>query len=380
MRAASLLSLIALLAGCSDPDPGIDAGGDAGHETDVPMVPEDAGSTPSIAWTESAPLPAELAYASAILLTADGTRWIFLVGGTTTAADAIGTISNRVYRAEVNLDGSLGAWEDIAGIAREASAVPIAQHGLLRLTGEDLRQGFALAGGHTDTQGVTAVLATYVDADGSLDTPWGAFAPRMPNGDGQWQSAFMPFDPHALALVGGITADGITSRVRYAEIYLGVEVPTFTEGPALPGPRADHSWVRRDRAGMNPDLYVIGGHDDDGATVDILRTTRDDEDKVDGWETVGTLPDAPHGHASVIVDGQLYVMGGVEGTTITDRVRRADIADDGTIGTFEDVGDARLPLPIANAAMVQDDVIVYLIGGRSGAEGTSSTSVLIGRF
>ncbi len=380
MRAAAFFSVLTLLAGCSDPDPAIDAGSDGGAPMDVPTIPEDAGTTPSIAWTESAPLPAELAYASAILLTADGTRWIFLVGGTTTAADAIGTISNRVYRAEVNLDGSLGAWEDIAGIAREASAIPIAQHGLLRLTGEDLRQGFALAGGHAGTQGVTAVLATYVDADGSLDTPWGAFAPRLPNGDGQWQSAFMPFDPHALALVGGLVDGGFTARVRYAEIYLGVDVPTFTEGPALPAPRADHSWVRRDRAGMNPDLYVIGGHNDDGATVDILRTTRDIDDRVDGWETVGTLPDAPHGHASVIVDGQLYVMGGVEGTSITDRVRRAEIASDGTIGTFEDVEDARLMLPLANAAMVQDDVIVYLIGGRTGTDGASSTSVLIGRF
>jgi|GEM_PF-3238816 len=374
-RIASLLALITVLTACSDPAPMIDGGA----ELDAPIV-EDAGPPPVIAWTESAPLPAELAYGAAILLTDESTRWIFVVGGATTAADAIGTISNRVYRAEVNLDGSLGTWMDVGGVAREASPIPVSQHGILRLTGEDLRQGFAVAGGHTGTQDVTVVLASYVDSDGSLDTPWGAFSPRITVGEGQWQSAFMPFDPHALALVGGLTTTGFTARVQFAEIYLGVEVPMFTEGPALPAPRADHSWVRRDRSGMNPDLYIIGGHNDDGATLDILRTTRDGEDKVDGWETVGTLPDAPHGHASVIVDDQLYILGGVEGTSITDRVRRADVASDGSIGTFEDVADARLSMPLANAAMVQDDVIVYLIGGRTGADGASSTHVLIGRF
>ena len=61
-------------------------------------------------------------------------------------------------------------------------------------------------------------------------------------------------------------------------------------------------------------------------------------------------------------------------------MRRASLAADGTVGTFEDVADAALPLPLANAALVQDDVVVYLIGGRTGAEGASSTHVLIGRF
>lgn len=375
--ARSLLALALALGACTptttpDDTGGIDTGGvDAGGA--------DSG-TPAMTWTESAPLPNELAYSAAILLTSDGSRWIYVIGGATASADSIGTTSSRVLRASVSTDGSLGAWEDIAAVGRESPAVPVSQHGILRLTGEDLRQGFCIAGGNTGGGEVPFLLATYVDTEGNLDSPWGRFPPMLTAGEGQWQGAFMPFDPHALALVGGLTNTGFTARVQYAQIYLAVDVPTFTEGPPLPAPRAAHSWVRRERSGMNPDLYVIGGHNDDGATPDILRTTRDDMDAVDGWEVVGTLPDAPFGHASVVIDDFLYVMGGVEGTTITDRVRRAPIASDGTIGTFEDVADGALSVPLANAAMVQDDVIVYLIGGRTGADGASSTHVLIGRF
>jgi hypothetical protein len=368
---ASLLALV--MMGCTPTTTPDDTGGvDAGTASDT--------GGPAMTWTESAPLPSELAHAAAILLTSEGNRWIYVVGGATVADGAVTSTSSRVLRAAVSTDGSLGAWEDIAAVGRESPALPVSQHGILRLTGEDLRQGLCIAGGTAGSDALPFVLATYVEPDGSLDSPWGAFPPRIATGEGQWQAAFMPFDPHALALVGGIDASGFTARVQYAQIYLAVDVPTFTAGPALPAPRAAHSWVRRDRAGMNPDLYVIGGHNADGATDDILRTTRDDMDAVDGWEVVGTLPSAPYGHASVVIDDMLYVMGGVEGTTITDRVRRAPITTDGTIGAFEDVADAALSVPLANAAVVQDDVVVYLIGGRTGADGASSTHVLIGRL
>lgn len=367
-----LLSGLLVLSGCPETPVVPDTGGgtDAGSDAGVPMT-----------WTESAPLPAELAFSAAIMLTSGSSRWIYAVGGATFAADAVGTTSTTVLRAQVNLDGSLGPWEPAGGVGREAMPVPVSRHGILRLTGEDLRQGFCIAGGNTGRGEVPLVLATYVGPTGDLDTPWGRFDPMLAAGQGQWLGTFMPFDPHALALVGGMTNSGVTARVQFAEIYLGVAVPTFTEGPPLPTPRADHTWVGRDRPGMpTDDLFVIGGMNDGGSTDDILQATRNAEDVVDGWRTVGNLPAAPHGHASVLIDGQIYVLGGVEGTTITDRVRRAPLAADGTVGTFEDVADATLPLPLANAAVVQDDVVVYLIGGRTGAEGASSTHVLIGRF
>lgn len=369
--AFSVLSLVAC-----DPVVNNDAGTPDGGGADT-------GPPPTIAWTESAPLPEELAYAAATLLTSGTSRWIFVVGGATASGDTIGTTSTSVLRAPVNTDGSLGAWETIARVGREPPGmpVPVSQHGILRLTGEDLRQGFCIAGGNTGGGEVPLVLATYVSPEGTLDSPWGAFSPRITAGQGQWRGTFMPFDPHALALVGGLTNTGVTARVQFAQIYLGVDVPTFTEGPPLPAPRADHSWVGRNRPGMpTDDLFVLGGLNDDGSTDDVLQATRNAEDVVDGWRTVGTLPSAPHGHASVLIGTEIYVLGGAEGSSITGRVRRAELATDGTVGTFEDVADATLPVPLANAAMVQDDVIVYLIGGRTGADGASSNHVLIGRF
>lgn len=369
-RLALLLCLPLALAGCPS-DPATDAGSDSG-------MPEDTGPRPTIAWTESAPLPVELAYAYGVILTSGDSRWLFVVGGASWASDAIGETSPQVYRAAIATDGSLGAWQD-AGLIGTTMGIPISQHGILRLTGEDLRQGMAIAGGVTGTGGeVPVVLSTYVDDTGALDRPYGRFPPMVATGEGQWRGAFMPFDPHALALVGGLNDAGFTARVQIAQIYLGVDVPNFVDGPPLPEPRAAHAWARRERAGMNPDLYVIGGHNDGGSTDDVLRTTRDGMDQVDGWETVGTLTSAPHGHAAAVVDDALYVIGGYVDTTLTDRVRRATFAADGTLGRFEVVTDATLPYPLAHAAAVQDDVVLYLVGGIEGD--ASTTRVLVGRF
>jgi hypothetical protein len=366
-----LLSLA--LAGCPSTPAPADGGPDGGP-------PEDTGPAATIEWSDAAPLPAELAHAYGVILGSGARRWLFVVGGATWAADALGTTSNLVYRAEIMADGTLGAWED-AGRIGTAMGIPVSQHGILRLTGEDLRQGMAIAGGMTGTGGeVPVVLSTYVSEAGALDQPYGRFPPMIAPGEGQWQMVFVPFDPHALALVGGLDDTGFTARVQIAQIYLGVDVPDFVDGPPLPAPRAAHSWVRRDRGmGLNPDLYMIGGHNDMGSTDDVLRTTRNAmDDQVDGWEVVGTLTSAPHGHASVVVGEQLYVIGGIVGTTLTDRVRRATFAADGTLGRFEVVTDASLPYPLAHAAAVQDATNLYLIGGITG--GASTTQVLIGRF
>lgn len=365
--APSLLVCLALV-GCPS-DPATDAGADAGGDT---------GPATTIAWTESSRLPVPLAHAAGVILTSGLRRWLFVVGGAAYSGGAIGAASSAAYRAEINLDGTLGPWE-MAGTLAIPPELTISQHGVLRLTGEDLRQGIAIAGGRTGGGGeIPFVLATYVDDAGALDSPLGAFAPMIAAGEGQWQMTFMPFDPHALALVGGLDDAGFTDRVQIAQINIGTEVPNFVPGPSLPAPRAAHAWVRRERTGLNPDLYVVGGHNDDGSTDDVLRTTRDGSDQVNGWEVVGTMTSAPYGHASVVVDDQLYVVGGFVDTTLTDRVRRAAFDATGHLERFEVVTDATLPYPLAHAAAVQDDVNLYLIGGIDA--GAASDRVLIGRF
>jgi hypothetical protein len=371
LPAALALALSACTSDPAPPDAGADAGADAGPAPDT-------GPRAAIVWSEAPPLPVELAHAYGVILASDAARWLFVVGGASWSSGAAVETSPRAYRAEIGEGGALGAWQD-AGLVGGAMGIPISQHGILRLTGEDLRQGMAIAGGLTGTGGeVPVVLATYVDGAGALDRPYGRFPPMIAAGDGQWQSAFMPFDPHALALVGGLTDAGFTARVQIAQIYLGVDVPTFVDGPPLPAPRAAHGWVRRDRPGLNPDLYVVGGHNADGSTDEVLHATRDAMDQVDGWEVVGTLTSAPHGHASAVLGTQLYVIGGYVGGTLTDRVRRADFAADGTLGRFETLTDASLPRPLAHAAAVQDGATLYLVGGIEGD--ASTTRVLIGQL
>lgn len=371
----ALLFCCALLGACSTNAPVF---------PDAPFVLPDAGppdAGPVAVWTESDPFPVPIAYATASILASGGTRWIFVIGGADADRDTITTMYSSVYRAEILADGGLGAWELAGQVSLLGMDLRLAQHGVIRLNGEDGRQGIALAGGTSSAGPIPVVLAAYVSSTGVL-TDWGAFTPMLASGEAHVLATFDSLQPHALALIGGFGGDGMpTERVDIAPIEIGTMVPTFVAGPPLPSPRVAHRTAQ-----VGTTFYVVGGESATAGATDVLRSVRDMAGAGDvvGWEVAGTMTDPPSDHASFAIDGQLWVVGGIErGRDIgllSTRARRSPVAADGTLGAF--VVDPRYELPIglADSAVVVDDVVVYMIGGRSVGGLASSTTVLIGRF
>ncbi|MBX3211396.1 MAG: hypothetical protein KF850_05135 [Labilithrix sp.] len=74
----------------------------------------------------------------------------------------------------------------------------------------------------------------------------------------------------------------------------------------------------------------------------------------------------------------LYVIGGTDAwDTLHDDVQRARIADDGSVGAFEEVG--KLPAPRAGHCMIESKGRLYLLGGVVGSvrAGSSESSVVL---
>lgn len=351
---------------------------------------DDAATVPDAGPTDAGPrtfslvrgddYPSAVAYASAVILPVGSDRYLYVIGGATATRTGLGSILPTCSRALIQPDGSLGAWEDARDIDLGSGPIGLVGHGAIRLNGEMGEVGVGLAGGGGPAGPLPWVLGGTVQVDGTLGA-WGKYDPTLDSGQGF--GAFVAFEAHQLALVGGLGgAMGTTplDRVVIAPIMNGTMSPTWRDGPPLPAPRFGHATFR-----VGTDVYVIGGENDMGGLGDILRTTRDATTlDVNGWANVGTITARTSFPAAIVHGGQLWVFGGLDGGRATGaastRVSRADIGADGHIGTLTRVAGGDLPLGLAASAYAYDDVTghVYLVGGLSGEPLVATSAVVIG--
>jgi N-acetylneuraminic acid mutarotase len=110
-------------------------------------------------------------------------------------------------------------------------------------------------------------------------------------------------------------------------------------------------------------LYAIGGLDGAGAALDSVEfaSINTANGFVGAWSGTTSLPAPLNGHASVLHNGHVYVIGGHDGAGPVDDVLYAKINDDGTLGDWK----ATTPLPSARWGHValKNGINVYVIGG-----------------
>ncbi|MFO0682593.1 MAG: hypothetical protein U0234_11105 [Sandaracinus sp.] len=359
-------------------------GGSTPATPDAAVVALDAGDVDAaaprrLAFTAGPAYPAALAYATATILPVGTQRYLYVVGGADATATALNTVTAACARAEIHADGTLGDWEDAGAIDGGSGPFPLVGHGALRLNGDLGEVGIAVAGGGGPSGALPFVLSGFVQSDGTLGA-WGRYDPTL---DGaQSFGAFVPFEAHQLALVGGLTGpQGLdpTDRVVVAAIMNGTTSPTWRTGPSLPVPRFGHAWTR-----WNDQLYVVGGENASGGVAEVLRATRDAGLEVNGWAIAGTLLTTTSFPAVLARNDELWILGGIDGGRATgsasSRVARAPIGADGHLGDFARVAGGDLPLPIAASAVAYDDETghVYLVGGLTGAPLAATDRVIVG--
>ncbi|NEQ55161.1 MAG: 4-oxalocrotonate tautomerase [Leptolyngbya sp. SIO3F4] len=117
-------------------------------------------------------------------------------------------------------------------------------------------------------------------------------------------------------------------------------------------------------------FYVMGGDNGfwDGSEVSnqILRAVPNDQGDIIEWVKVGELPEPLTIHAVTSLDDQIYILGGSntfrpDNTTVIDKLFTATIAEDGTVGEFQQL--APFPTPIGWVTATTVDNRIFAVSG-----------------
>lgn len=110
-------------------------------------------------------------------------------------------------------------------------------------------------------------------------------------------------------------------------------------------------------------LYVVGGIDSSGATVNTISYSKVALDGSNGpWLAATPLPVALHSASAVVFRGFLYVMGGANGANAPSASAwRATVNPDGTLGTWQSI--ASLPSGASYQGLVNFGPYLYAVGG-----------------
>jgi hypothetical protein len=207
-----------------------------------------------------------------------------------------------VYYAKLNPDGSTGPWKATTALSEvRHGGVALAANGYLYYQG-----------GSNASSGTKTTLYSKINADGTVGS-W-ATATGQTNGTKYQQAAAIANG--YLYVVGGWDKDyalfvNASSTVQYAPIKANGDIGTFTTATNnMPGGRG------ATRAAVaNGKLYVVGGESNLAASNSqstVFYTTLKSNGDVSAWTTnVQNFPSARAGMATLVANGYLYVLGGV---------------------------------------------------------------------
>lgn len=190
---------------------------------------------------------------------------------------------------------------------------------------------------------------------------------------------------HWVYVVGGNTGSGPTSDLLRATVRPDGSLGDFEDAYAAPTTERFLARSSHTVAVHGDHLYVIGGA---SASDNHLRSIQRAPIGADG--TIGDFEDAyadgatkmtdVHSHASVVVNGALYVTGGQgSGGTRLDAVQRAAFDADGKLGSFAtayaDAGTDRITARSSHAAEVVGNRLYVIAGAGAGESMLNSIQV-----
>jgi DNA-binding CsgD family transcriptional regulator len=144
------------------------------------------------------------------------------------------------------------------------------------------------------------------------------------------------------------------------------------QGAGQPAVRLEPRWELRTPAQealsrsalvrLDDHLYLIGGEGVDGAPVANVAAYQLPTNE---WLDLALLPNPLENHAAAVLDDAIYVAGGTRGGNERDAISNQLLRYRPADNRWEDAGT--LPQPLAGAAMTAVDGELYLIGGWDGS-------------
>jgi hypothetical protein len=306
----------------------------------------DTGAVPNvIAWSAGDSLSGPRDHHAVFITRAGGRAFLHVAGGNTYRSTL-----DDVWRAPIGADGTVRGWEQLAPLpSSRAGHSVIATDRVVLITG----------GQGGDRKNIAETLVARVAADGSLE-PWAA-GPPLP---GPRFHHSMAAHGRFIYVTGGLEAATSVPSVVRAELRPDGTVSEWTALADMPKPRSHHASFVHEGA-----LYLVAGLNGNPAAAheplrDVLRAVIGADGSLGEWTTISTLPHAYGTHSAFAHDGFVYLVGGVEDNArFSDKILRAPIESDGTLGGWTHVGTS---LPAARSHVHQTPVHqarIYSVGG-----------------
>ncbi len=178
-------------------------------------------------------------------------------------------------------------------------------------------------------------------------------------------------------VIGGDAASAAHSEVYYAKINMDGTVGTFqTNAYALGCATAGcgSPVLRREVTAVaaNGYIYAIGGDNGSTATNTVYYAKQYADGSLGAWATTSTITNVRAWHTSVVANGYVYIIGGVDASLARAEVYYAKLNADGTLGTF--AATSSMPDARYRSASVVVNGYIYEIGG-IGSSGNSQKDV-----
>lgn len=279
------------------------------------------------------------------------------------------TILTNIERAPIEKDGSLGVFQSDVPLPEGLAGAGLAQIG----------NTVVIAGGLI-VSGGTAISgkSTYV---GTVDDAAKLSFAKGPDLVTDRYHVSLSTDRGFVYAIGGLRQfytngnpmQTVSDAVERAT-FDGKTVGKWASLSALPHPLTHQAAVVRDHA-----IYLVGGVETTTVVTDILRADLDAQGNVGAWKSAGMLPEGRATSAAFVFLNQLYVLCGstlAQGGEV-DTVLRASFDKEGGLGSFEELA----PVPMARAHVHQTPFLngfIYSAGGS--ANGAYEQEVFVGKM
>lgn len=269
-------------------------------------------------------------------VTYDG--FLYVIGGYS------GVYMSDVQFARIHADGTVGTWAFTTSLAvPHFTSTSLAYNGYLYVIGGSSASGTYL----------NDVQFAAINANGTI----GAWSASSTFASARYGHTSVTFGGY-LYVIGG-TSGSIYNDVQVATVSAGANalVGAWTATSSFITPRFGHASVANDGY-----LYVLGGQTSGGYTNTVQYAAVNADGTLGTWTITNPFTTARSQHASVVYNGYLYVMGGLNVTAFSS-VQVAPITADGLVGAW--TATTSFTTARYNLTSVAYNGYLYIAGGQS---------------
>lgn len=217
---------------------------------------------------------------------------------------------------------------------------------------------YAIGGQNNSGTNLSSVEYAQLNVNGSVGT-WQTTTNLPAARQGMAATAYNGY----LYSLGGYNGSNSLSEVDYAKINPAGVTSSFASATSLP---STYAVTNACSVVVNGNLYVLGGSHAGSAQTTVYTTGINNDGTLGGWATTTPLPTALYSEGCATANGYIYTVGGYTGSIGITWINYAKVNSDGTLGSwsaYSGTGAGSLPSTVYNAGVAIAGNYLYVIGG-----------------